>query len=140
MASAGPRNPQSPPVGIEPAARSVGAARWLVIYDGDCELCRRLAQFATRRDRRRRLDWLAAGSEAGRRALVERGLLEAGARSLVLIEPDAVWLRSAAVLRICRQLGWPWKLLYVLVWIPGPWRDALYDWVAQRRGAAACSR
>jgi predicted DCC family thiol-disulfide oxidoreductase YuxK len=143
MGTDGSRNPHPPPAMFEEAVRSDRGSRAVVVYDGGCGLCRRLMQFARRRDARRRLEWLAAGSEAGQQVLAERGLLEASRRSLVLVESNGVLLRSAAVLRICWHLGWPWKLLCALVVIPRPWRDALYDWVARKRRSAAvprCSR
>ena len=54
--------------------------------------------------------------------------------SLVLVEPEAgserVSVRSTAVLRILRYLGWPWKAGLVGYLVPREMRDSLYDVVA----------
>lgn len=55
--------------------------------------------------------------------------------SLVLVEsyehPDErVVIKSTAVLRVWRMLGWPWKVLLVGYLVPREIRDSLYDVVA----------
>ncbi|MGH7856901.1 MAG: thiol-disulfide oxidoreductase DCC family protein, partial [Candidatus Binatia bacterium] len=68
------------------------------------------------------------------RSLRERfGLATESLDTIVLVGEGRAYLRSAAALRILRGLGLPWSLLYVLVAIPRPLRDAAYDWFARNR-------
>jgi predicted DCC family thiol-disulfide oxidoreductase YuxK len=51
----------------------------------------------------------------------------------VLIEGERVYMRSDAALRIARNLRGAWPLLSLLVVVPRPLRDAIYDWIASHR-------
>jgi len=53
--------------------------------------------------------------------------------SLLLIEGERCYTRSTAALRIARRLQGPWFLLYALIVVPRPLRDAFYDWFARNR-------
>ena len=50
--------------------------------------------------------------------------------SLVLVQGDRAWVRSAAVLELARYLGGGWRLLLAGRVIPREIRDSLYDVVA----------
>ena len=57
---------------------------------------------------------------------------------------ERVYLRSEAVMRLGRYLGFPWRLVTLARLVPASVRDRLYDWVATRRrrwfqSATACS-
>ncbi|WP_254451292.1 thiol-disulfide oxidoreductase DCC family protein [Hymenobacter sp. UV11] len=51
----------------------------------------------------------------------------------MLVSGGRVYSHSAAVLRITRELGWPWRLATVGSLLPRTWRDALYRYVARHR-------
>jgi predicted DCC family thiol-disulfide oxidoreductase YuxK len=55
------------------------------------------------------------------------------ADTIVLVEDGRRYERSAAVLRIARQLRAPWPLLFAFIVVPRPLRDWAYDAVARRR-------
>jgi len=56
-----------------------------------------------------------------------------GAGSIVLIDEERYFLRSDAVLRIAKQMAWPWNLAWVFIVVPKSIRDLIYDWVARHR-------
>jgi len=69
-------------------------------------------------------------------ALLERfGLCDTTPDTVVLVDGDGIHLRSAAALRVARQLSGAWPLLYALILVPRVVRDGLYDFVARRRHA-----
>jgi predicted DCC family thiol-disulfide oxidoreductase YuxK len=53
--------------------------------------------------------------------------------SVVYIKDDVIYLKSKAVLRICRQLKLPYSLLQILIILPTFLLDIAYDFIAKRR-------
>jgi predicted DCC family thiol-disulfide oxidoreductase YuxK len=105
----------------------------IVLFDGWCVLCNGSATFIARRDPRRRFAFATLQSEEGIALLQEQGLPHDMQESFVLIEDGCAYLRSAAALRIARGLRFPWPLLWLLVIVPRPLRDWIYNAVGRRR-------
>jgi predicted DCC family thiol-disulfide oxidoreductase YuxK len=91
----------------------------VVLFDGVCNLCNGLVQFIIRRDPHARFRFAPMTSFA--------------ADTIVLVEDGRRYERSAAVLRIARQLRAPWPLLFAFIVVPRPLRDWAYDAMARRR-------
>ncbi|MBK9985048.1 MAG: DUF393 domain-containing protein [Saprospiraceae bacterium] len=53
--------------------------------------------------------------------------------TIILLDEDQIFLRSTAVLRILKYLGFPLYLGLVFFFVPGFIRDGVYDWIAARR-------
>lgn len=105
----------------------------MILFDGLCRLCDGAVQFVLDRDRRGLFRFSPLGSSYAQQAL---GRLAAGgprADSIVLVDGERVFFRSGAALRIARELAWPWPLLWALLVVPRPLRDAGYDFVARHR-------
>lgn len=109
----------------------------VVLFDGVCNLCNGLVQFIIRRDPAGRFRFAALQSAAGQALLATYGLPPLAASqapdSVMLVSEGRVYSHSAAVLRITRELGWPWRLAAVGGLLPLAWRDALYRYVARHR-------
>lgn len=108
-----------------------------ILFDGVCNLCNGFVQFVIRHDRRGQFRFAALQSEAGQALLAAHGqaLPAPGADpdSVLLVSGGRVYDRSAAILRITRALGWPWRLLGAGWLLPTAWRDAAYRFVARHR-------
>ena len=104
-----------------------------LLFDGVCSLCNRTVQWVIRHDTKEIFRFAALQSEAGRRLRAEHDLQVAALDSVVLVDGDRAWVRSAAVFELVRRLGGGWSLLRVLLVVPRPIRDAAYDWVARNR-------
>jgi len=104
----------------------------IVMFDGVCNLCNGAVQFIIKRDSAGRFRFAALQSHVGQ-ALLERYELSKEMDSFVLIEGDNVYMKSSAVLRICRRLKGGWPLLTVFLVVPRPIRDAVYHFVARNR-------
>jgi predicted DCC family thiol-disulfide oxidoreductase YuxK len=105
--------------------------RAVLLFDGVCTLCNGFVQFVIQRDPAGRFQFATLQSDAARRLLqaVPRPLPD----TLVLVENGRVFLRSTAALRVARGLKFPWPLAFVLVVVPRPLRDWVYDIVARNR-------
>jgi predicted DCC family thiol-disulfide oxidoreductase YuxK len=111
----------------------VAEGRLVLVYDGDCEFCSRLARWVERRDRGR----------VSVRPSQEPGLIawlgltrEEVARASWAVEPGGRRFEGAAAIsRVLRDLGGGWRLLGALyLFPPAGWlEDRYYARVAWRR-------
>ncbi|WP_442955797.1 thiol-disulfide oxidoreductase DCC family protein [Paenibacillus sp. y28] len=53
--------------------------------------------------------------------------------SVILLERGRLYVKSSAALRAARHLSGLWPCAALLLAVPRPLRDAIYDWVAMRR-------
>jgi predicted DCC family thiol-disulfide oxidoreductase YuxK len=115
----------------------------LVLFDGDCSLCSASVNFIIDRDPAARFRFASQQSAFGQQVLAkyrQPNLLS----TVVVIDRGRAYARSAAVLRIARNLPWPWPALQLGAVIPRPVADWLYERVAMNRyrlfGRAATCR
>lgn len=108
--------------------------RPLYFFDGYCVLCSGFVAFCMARDPEGRLKFASAQSVLGRRVLEALGLPDGTFhRTILLLDGDAVHMRSAAILRSLRHLGGPVRWLRPLVLVPAWLRDPIYDLIARNR-------
>jgi len=106
----------------------------ILLFDGVCNLCNGITAFVIRHDPPPgRFRFAALQSESGQRLLREHGLPTDDLHTFVLIERGRALVRSSAGLHVLRGLGLPWCLLYPLVIVPRPLRDAAYRFIARNR-------
>ena len=110
----------------------------LVLYDGVCGLCHRVAKFILPRDRHDRFLFAPLQSRFAR-AILRRHGRDPDALDTVYVVLDhdgpdeRIYGRSRAALQIARVLGGVWKLALVLGILPDFLLDFLYDRVAKVR-------
>ena len=110
--------------------------RPVLLFDGVCNLCNSAVQWVIERDREGRFDFASLQSDAARRELVRVMTTEEIDElpdSMVLIDSGGVHVRSAAALRILRELDSWFLLLRLGVVLPRPVRDAIYKLIARNR-------
>ncbi len=105
----------------------------IVLFDGVCNFCSTVVRFAISRDPEGIIRFASLQSDAGQFFLNKFGLSTDDFDSFVLIEGQKFFLRSTAVLRLCKKLNRLWPLVYPLIIVPAPVRDFIYDIVAQNR-------
>jgi len=105
----------------------------IILFDGVCSLCHGAVRFVIRRDPAARFRFAPLDSDLGRR--IVRDLPEhcSSADSILLIDGDALYERSEAVLRIAGRLRAPWPAVVLFRAVPRPLLDAAYDSVARNR-------
>lgn len=106
----------------------------IVLFDGVCTFCGRTVHWILKRDRKARFRFAPLQSEVGRE-LLQRHDLASDLATMILIDRGRAHTKSSGALRIARRLRFPWLLLAVLLVIPKPVRDFLYDQFAKRRYA-----
>jgi len=108
----------------------------VLLYDNGCGVCHWAVRFVLRNDSRRRFVFAALDSATGR-SLLQQYAVNQLEDSVVLIVAGRAFIRSDAVTRLLRELGWPWRALAVVATLPKDWRDAMYDGFAARRAAVS---
>ena len=105
----------------------------VILFDGVCNLCNGFVQFVVARDPAGRFRFAALQSDSARRLLARLDGFGGVPDSVVLVDGGRVYTRSSAALRIARGLRFPWSLARVLLVVPRPLRDWVYDFVARHR-------
>lgn len=105
----------------------------ILLFDGVCNLCNGLVQFAIRRDPKAKLKFAALQSASGQELLKKFGLPIKDFDSFVFISGDKYFLKSSAILHVMKELGGGWKLFYAFIIIPKPLREFIYNMVARTR-------
>ncbi len=106
---------------------------YILLFDGICNLCNSIVKFTIKRDTKGKFKFAALQSDEGKTLLKELGLTSNYFDSLVLIIGDKYYLKSSAGLRVLRELGGIWKIVYVFIYLPIPFRDFIYDLIAKTR-------
>ncbi|PLR76640.1 thiol-disulfide oxidoreductase [Bacillus sp. V3-13] len=104
----------------------------IILFDGVCNLCNSSVQFIIKRDQQGYFKFASIQGEAGQKLLKENNINN-GIDSIVLIEKQKVYIKSSAALRIAGKLQGGGKLLALLLLVPVPIRNFLYDWIAHNR-------
>ncbi|MEK3909332.1 thiol-disulfide oxidoreductase DCC family protein [Oceanobacillus sp. FSL W7-1309] len=104
----------------------------LILFDGECNFCDRGVQFIITRDPKGRFKFASLQSDISKNILRSFDTPK-DLDSMVLIEDNKYYIKSAAALRICKQLKGPWKIVYGFVIIPRPIRDFFYGIIARNR-------
>ncbi|BDU15570.1 thiol-disulfide oxidoreductase DCC family protein [Lysobacter auxotrophicus] len=105
----------------------------VIVFDGVCVLCNGWVRFLSRHDRRGRYRFAAMQGESGRALLAAHGLDADDPLSFLLVEGNAAWTDSEAIVRVLSGLGGVWRLATVVRVVPRGLRDRLYRTLARNR-------
>ena len=113
----------------------LGIERDVILLDGDCGLCHRLATFI---DKRKLPDVNIAfrpiESEEGQDLISTFPIKQQKVDTVYLVRNGKSYIRSAAGIRVLLYMKWYWKMWYPIVWIvPLPFRDIVYRFIAHNR-------
>lgn len=110
----------------------------LILIDGDCMLCNRLAQFIIKRDPEIKFHFASLQSAYIEKLLSTKFQLDLSnhklLKSIILIQDNKIYRQSTAVLRILKTMKGGWQILYYLGQIfPAFFKNFIYDWIARNR-------
>lgn len=113
----------------------------LLLFDGVCNLCDRSVQFVIRHDRKGKFKFASLQSAYAEQILKKYPEIAPFNKtgnnpdwgSIVFILKGKAYTRSAAVLKVMEELGFPWKIVAVFYILPSAFRDALYNFIAKNR-------
>ncbi|SEN15484.1 Predicted thiol-disulfide oxidoreductase YuxK, DCC family [Luteibacter sp. UNCMF331Sha3.1] len=105
----------------------------IILFDAECVLCSANAWFVLKRDRRARFRLASMQEPAGAALCEAHGVDPSRPDTMLVIDGASVWRDSDAVIAVCAGLGFPWRALTVLRYLPRSLRDPPYRWVARHR-------
>lgn len=104
----------------------------IVLFDGVCNFCNSSVQFILKHDKTGSLQFASLQSPTGQ-SLLQKHAIPTSVDSVIFVEGDTAYVKSAAALQIARYFGGIWRLLQVFRIIPAPLRDVVYDFIARNR-------
>ncbi len=127
----------------DPSVPRFDDAQPIVVFDGECVLCSRFMRFIIRKDHRRRFRFVVAQSPLGRALNQHYGLDPDRRETYLVMSAGEACAKAAAFSAIMSRLGWPWRLLAFVRWLPEMLTDRGYDWIRDHKyrlmgRAAAC--
>lgn len=105
----------------------------VLVFDGVCNICNRWVRFLLPRDSGGKFRFAHCQSEYGSDVMHKLGENPDDPSTVVLVDGETFYLRSTAVVRALAALGGAWRLVWLLLLIPRPIRDAAYSHFARRR-------
>lgn len=103
----------------------------IVYFDGYCNVCNRFIDFLIRRDRARVLKFASLQGETAGQRLPPNYIQDVN--TMVFEDDGVIHEKSGAAIRAIALLGGPYKLMKVFLIIPWPWRDFIYQFIADHR-------
>ena len=104
----------------------------VILYDGVCIFCSRWVRFVAIRDIDLRFRFTAIQSPYGTRLAQAFGIDPNDPDTNAVVHGGIAWFKSDGALTVLSNLpGWGWTR--VLLWLPKPVRDPVYNLVARNR-------
>ncbi|TGP24442.1 MULTISPECIES: DCC1-like thiol-disulfide oxidoreductase family protein [unclassified Mesorhizobium] len=107
----------------------------LIVFDGVCVFCSGFVQTIVKLDRDKRFRFATAQSPFGEALFRKYGLATDNYETNLAIIDGAAFTKLDSFVAIMAALGWPWRAARLLLVLPRPLRDWLYDRVAKNRYA-----
>lgn len=108
--------------------------KYIILFDGVCNLCNATVQFVLSRDKNKKFLFSALQSNVAHQLLAHQSKYITSLQSIVLIKNNEIYDESTAALHIAKDLSGAWPLLYYLfIWWPKIIRDSVYKFIAKRR-------
>ena len=104
----------------------------IVLFDGYCNFCNGSVNFLIRVDKKRNLKYVALQSHLGKK-ITNHLPVPSETDSIIFIKKSILFFASDAVLQICRELPYPYRIFFYSKHFPKSFRDWLYALIARNR-------
>ncbi len=104
----------------------------IVLFDGICNYCNSMVNFAIRNDKKAVLKFSPLQSPSGI-FLKEKYNISSAIDSVIFLDKGKVYTYSDAAVQIAGNLQWPAKALYAFKVVPAFVRQPFYKWIARNR-------
>lgn len=111
----------------------IGLQDNVMLFDGVCKLCHCWVNFIMANDPQQQIKFCAVQSKAGQAILEYYHFPTEQFDTMIWIKQHRAYTQSSAFFQVMNQLGYPYKLLFVLKVFPRAGRDWLYAKVASNR-------
>ncbi len=125
--------PSSQPISILPDDLRNCLPTRLIVFDGECVLCSGFFRFMLRHDREDRFRFVLAQSGLGARLYSALDLPVRDFETNLVIVDGMIHQRLDAFAYAMRAIGWPWRVLAGLRFLPGVLKDPAYHAIARNR-------
>ena len=105
----------------------------ILLFDGVCNLCNGAINFVIRHDKNDVFLFASLQSDLGKELLKKYKIDSQKIDSIILIDNDKVYVKSAAALCAARYLNAAYPLLYGFMVVPKFIRNGVYDYIARNR-------
>lgn len=105
----------------------------ILLFDGLCNLCNGAVNFILKRDKDGKFKFASLQSEIGNKLCKQHNIDTNDVDSIILIKNDKVYIKSAAVLEILKDMPIGWRVLRSGIIVPKTILDYLYDLIAKHR-------
>lgn len=105
----------------------------IILFDGYCNLCSGTVNFILKKDRLAKFKFASLQSKSGQELLKRFNLPTEDFESFVYICGEKPYRRSTAALRVFKELGGVWPLLFIFIVVPPFLRDFIYRLIAKTR-------
>ncbi len=104
----------------------------VVLFDGVCNYCNGMVNFAIRNDKKATLKFAPLQSDAGKE-LTAQYAIPPSTDTVVFIDNGKAYTYAKAAIRIAKYLDWPARGLYAFAIVPSFISQPIYKWVARNR-------
>lgn len=112
----------------------LGNNKYLILFDGVCNLCNSSVQFVIKRDKKDMFRYAALQSDIGQQIIEKFNIDTSKTDSIILYSNEkGVFYKSTAALKIASKLGFPTNILGLFLIIPEAIRNIVYDFIARNR-------
>lgn len=108
-------------------------AEHIIFFDGVCNLCDGVVQFILKRDKGEMFKFSSLQSDFAQKKLADFGANAQELNTIYYLKNGKLFNQSQAVLEIAKDLGFPYRIIYLLKFFPRSFRDFLYQKVAENR-------
>lgn len=105
----------------------------IILFDGVCNLCNSSVNFVIRHDKRSIFHFASLQWDVAGELLAENYPEGDDFETILYYENGKIFKKSTAVLRIARQLGFPWKIAYGFIIVPKFIREPVYMIISRNR-------
>jgi len=105
----------------------------IILFDGVCNLCNSSVTFVIQRDKKDLFRFAALQEEPGKSLLEKHNIDTSQTDSIILLDGNKAYTKSTAALKIAKDLGGAYPLLYGFMIVPNFIRNWVYDYIAKNR-------
>jgi len=105
----------------------------VLIYDGHCKLCSKAVSFILRHEASPQIWFVSIQSDLGKKLFRSYQITCKQIDSVVFITKEKASVKSRALIEIALFLKYPYRVLWILKYIPYKLLDFVYDVIAKYR-------
>jgi len=110
-----------------------GNKRYLLLFDGVCNLCNEYVQFIVQRDPNAQFVFAPLQSKIGKKVLEQHGYSSNSLNTVMLLKKGILYKESDVALEVTKDLSGLWPSLAIFKLIPSFIRNPIYRWIAKNR-------